>query len=161
MLMTRSLDQIAGDFDVLSAGDFNPNNTGANGIQRLYSLTDELLALNMPRESAELLLRFIERSSSFEGIDPRFDLGTPGPLVHTLERLQDYREHLESSIKRQPTPLTVLMINRILNDVKDQELRDTWLRLMRDCQSHPMSSSRTREEVDAFLIYQSNPERTG
>ncbi len=132
-------------------------NPEANGIQRLHSLTDELIALNVPSESAELLLRFIERSSRFEGIDPRFDLGTPGPLVHMLERLQNYREHLVRSIQRQPTPLTVWMVNRILNEV-DQQQRELWLGLLRNCRSHPSASSVTREEAEEFLRYQSNPE---
>ena len=155
--MTRSLDEIRRDFDVLSAKDFNPENPGAEGIQRLSSLTGELIALDVPSESAELLLRFIERSSSFEGIDPRFDLGTPGPLVHTLERLQNYREHLVSSVQRQPTPLTVWMVNRVINGAEDQDQRELWLVLLRKCQSHPRSSSATREEVEEFLRFQSKP----
>ena len=158
MIMTRSLADISSDLDALSAADFDPNNTKARGMERLYSLTDELISLNPPSGSAELLLRFIESSTNFEGIDPRFDLGTPGPLVHTLERFEDYREHLVSSIKRQPTPLTAWMVSRILNQVEYQDQREFWLALLRDCKSHPMSSSLTREEVQDFLGYQSNPE---
>jgi hypothetical protein len=100
MIMARSLADISRDLDALSALDFDSNDTKASGLQRLHSLTDELIALNAPSQSAELLLRFIERSSRFSGIDSRFDFGTPGPVVHTLERLEGYRERLASSIRR-------------------------------------------------------------
>ena len=44
------------------------------------------------------------------------ELGTPGPLVHTLETLRGgYEMLLAESVRRKPTLLSVWMVNRILN----------------------------------------------
>ena len=34
---------------------------------------------------------------------PDVDLGSPGPLVHTLERLHGYENELMRSVRRQPS----------------------------------------------------------
>lgn len=51
---------------------------------------------------------------------PGADLGTPGPTVHTLESFDgQYEDHLFSSLDKKPAPLTVLMLNRIINALID------------------------------------------
>ena len=153
--MIRSIRQIAADFDALSASDFNLWNVDANGIERLHSLTEELVELNAPDEIAEILFNCIERLSRSDEIDPRYDLGTPGSLVHALEKLPNYREHLIASVKRYPTPLTVWMINRILNMTGDTQEREFWRGLMDECLNHPMLSPLAREDTEMFLKHQS------
>jgi hypothetical protein len=53
--------------------------------------------------------QFIERNAQAE-------LGTPGPLVHFLERHHPrHCRHLVESVRRHPTSQTVWMLNRLLN----------------------------------------------
>jgi hypothetical protein len=118
-----------------------------------------LLQQNRPQEAADVILRCIERLSASTEIDARFDLGTPGPLVHTLESLPDYQEFLVASLRRQPTPLTVWMLNRIINGTTDNQERTAWLQLMQDCLSHPTCSPMTRAEAQVFLDYQMGQKR--
>jgi hypothetical protein len=54
------------------------------------------------------------------------ELGTPGPLVHTLETWRGgYEKLLAESARRKPTSLSVWMVNRILN-VRPPD-SDSWL----------------------------------
>src|ERR1700722_19323310 len=107
--MTRSVAEIAADFDSLTARDFDYAVVGAGGWQRLDELCDEMRAVNDPAACAPQLFRTMER---LDGVD----LGTPGPLVHTLESWPGrYEKLLAESVRRKPTPLSVWMVNRILN----------------------------------------------
>ena len=67
-----------------------------------------------------------EREDAFEAIQPIFKLmeeypnvnfGSPGPLVHFVEKFykNGYEEKLVESLKRQPTQHTVWMLNRVIN----------------------------------------------
>jgi hypothetical protein len=152
--MIRTIDAITAELNSLKPRDFNLHYTNSKGAEQLSLLTDELAQVGEPDEVADILLRFIERLSNTDEIDPRYDLGTPGPLVHTLEKLPNYQKHLRESIKRQPTPLTIWMINRILNATKNSENREFWLNLLRDCLQQPNSTPVTRKEAQKFLEFQ-------
>lgn len=80
------------------------------------------------------------------------DLGSPGPLVHTLEACAGYEPFLVESLRRKPTQLSVWMVNRILNadppDAKD------WLALLASANEHPNASEETKAEALSFLNYQ-------
>lgn len=92
--------------------------------------------------------------SATDEIDPRHDLGTPGPLVHTLEELPNYQKKLAISINRYPTPLTIWMVNRILNATKAQQERAFWLQLLLDCLKHPLLTPLARLEAEDFIKFQ-------
>jgi hypothetical protein len=81
------------------------------------------------------------------------DLGTPGPLVHTLESWPGRYETLfMDSVKRKPLPLTVWMVNRILNAHPPKS--EQWLELLRRSQIHPLASASTKLDVARFLEHQ-------
>lgn len=65
----------------------------------------------------EPLLQFIERH-------PLSDLGTPGSIVHFVEKFykQGYESLLISSVKRCPTMHTVWMLNRVKNGEQEQQV---------------------------------------
>lgn len=74
---------------------------------------ESMLAEANPSESDpasfEAAFRVFERH-------PLSDFGSPGPLVHWLERAYPrYVEALVKSVERRPTEHTVWMVNRILN----------------------------------------------
>jgi hypothetical protein len=91
-------DIIAG-LRTLRLPDFDNNNTEARGQERLYGLTDALIAApDVPPEAAiPEVFGVMERM-------PAADLGLPGPLVHTLEALKGYEPELMRSVRRSPSP---------------------------------------------------------
>src|SRR5262245_61508811 len=145
--MPRMVTEIAADLDALAARDFDYSNTGARGWERLDELCDELREVNDPAVCAPVIFRTMER---LEGVN----LGTPGPLVHTLETWRGrYERLLAESVKRRPTVLSVWMVNRILNvRPLDGEL---WLALLRNVAHDPAASDKTKAEAKRFIEYQS------
>ncbi len=144
--MARTIEEIVADFDLLAARDFDYANPSANGWDWLQHLCDELRAINKPMVCAPVLFHTMER---LDGAD----LGSPGPLVHTLEIWRGhYEPFLVESIRRKPTPLSVWMINRILNaKPPDGEM---WLALLRSVGDHPLASDEARAEARRFIEYQ-------
>lgn len=141
--MCRTLDQIATDFDALTVQDFE----NGNGLARLDQLCDELRQGDGFVNAAPLLFQTMERLFDAE-------LGMPGPIVHTLEAMPDYRPHLIESIHRRPTSLTVWMVNRILNS-KPKDSSD-WLNLLRSVAEHSLACDIAKDEARDFLEYQAN-----
>jgi hypothetical protein len=81
------------------------------------------------------------------------DLGSPGPLVHTIEGWPgQYEELLAASIRRKPSPLTVWMANRILNARPANA--DAWLDLLRRVRDHPTASPEAKADAEDFVRYQ-------
>ena len=84
------------------------------------------------------------------------DLGSPGPLVHTLERMRGhYERELVESIKRRPTPRAIWMVNRILNGTRVPEQRQFYMDLLRFAAEHPSAPEVARYEAQHFIQYQS------
>ena len=145
--MADSFDEVYQGLAALKAEDFDDCTPGFNGLERLDSLTTELRGLPNPERGIRALFDVMERM-------PDADLGSPGPLVHTLEALTGYELELAESIKRMPTPLAVWMINRILNVTKPRERRDFWINLLQFACEHPKSSESVKDEALHFVEYQ-------
>jgi hypothetical protein len=144
--MSRSVAEIATDLDALGAHDFDYTNSGARGWERLDELCGELRAVNDPAVCAPVMFRTMER---LDGVE----LGTPGPLVHTLEAWRGgYEKLLGESVRRKPTPLSVWMVNRILNARPPDA--DSWLALLRSVADNPAASDATKAEASGFIKYQ-------
>ena len=81
------------------------------------------------------------------------DLGTPGSLVHTLETWPGgYEQLLAQSVRRKPTPLSVWMVNRILNvSPPDAE---SWMALLGSVLDNPAASDETKADAKGFIEYQ-------
>jgi hypothetical protein len=94
-------------FPALKAPDFDPMNVNARGLERLRELTDALMSVSEPQRAIPELFHVMERL-------PDADLGSPGPLVHTLEAVKGYEDELIRSVRRSPSLLSVWMVNRIL-----------------------------------------------
>jgi hypothetical protein len=145
-LMPRSVAEIAADFDALTAHDFDYAIASARGWERLDELCDEMRAIDDPAACAPVLFRTMER---LDGVE----LGTPGPLVHTLEDWRGgYEELLAESVLRKPAPLSVWMVNRILNTRPPDAER--WLALLRSVANNPKASEVTRAQAELFVKYQ-------
>jgi hypothetical protein len=140
--MLRSLKQIAADFDSLTPADFDD----AKGRDELYRLCDEMLELNDASGCAPVMFRTMECLDNVE-------LGMPGPLVHTLESWPgEYEILLAESVRRKPSPLSVWMVNRILNTKPPDS--DMWLALLASAKENPSATEATKADATDFLQYQ-------
>jgi hypothetical protein len=84
---------------------------------------------------------------------PDAEFGSPGPLVSELEVIPGYETLLELSVARQPTELTIWMINRILN-VSSSEGHARWLSKLESTLHHPLASAHVREAARMFIQHQ-------
>jgi hypothetical protein len=142
----RPLDDIAADFDSLTIADFDESSTTANGWERLYELCDEMLAINDVAACAPTMFAVMERLDQSR-------LGTPGPLVQTLENWRGgYESFLAESLRRKPSPLTVWMVNRIPN-VNPPDAA-TWIGQLQSVAEHPAASDEAKRMAAHFLDYQ-------
>ena len=146
--MPRTLEQILAGLAALRAEDFDYHTPDFDGNERLYALTEELMTLPQPERGIRAMFDFMERM-------PDADLGSPGPLVHTLERMRGhYENELIESIKRLPTPTAIWMVNRILNGTRDPEERQFYMDLLRFAAQHPASPESAKHEAEHFIEYQ-------
>ena len=145
--MSETILGIAKELEGLTEEDFDFDRVEANGDKRLYELVENLEKFDAPEQIAEILFRLMERLSDC-------DLGSPGPIVHTLEKLESYQKHLFESLKRKPTQLTVWMANRILNVTSIQSEREFLLMLLQNVESNPQASIDTKKRTQRFLEFQ-------
>jgi hypothetical protein len=144
--MNRHVAEIAADLDALTPHDFDYANVGARGWKRLDELCDAMRAVNDPATCAPVMFRTMERMDVV-------DLGSPGPLVHTLETWRGgYEQLLAESILRKPTPLSVWMVNRILNARPVDA--ESWMALLRAVVGNPAASAEAKAEAARFVEYQ-------
>jgi hypothetical protein len=140
-------EEIIAGFRGLQASDFDYNNADARGCERLAELTDALMSIPHAEKAIPELFSVMERL-------PDADLGSPGPLVHTLERLHGYEEELVSSIHRRPSLLSVWMVNRILNTDLPDDARLSFIALLNEATTHPNAPESVREDARSFVELQ-------
>ena len=94
-------------------------------------------------DSVQPLLRLMERH-------PLTDFGSPGPIVHFVERFyqKGYEEELLLSLKRMPTLHTVWMLNRLINGTDQAEV---YLDLLKEISENASYDKEIREEALHFL----------
>jgi len=94
-------------------------------------------------DSVQPLLRLMERH-------PLTDFGSPGPIVHFVERFykKGYEEELLLSLKRIPTLHTVWMLNRLINGTDQAEV---YLDLLKEISENTSYDKEIREEALHFL----------
>jgi hypothetical protein len=145
--MPRRVEEVVADLEALEPQDFDCADTGTDGLEQLARLCDEMRAIGDVRSWAPALFHTMERLGDAE-------LGSPGPLVHTLETWRGgYERFLAESIGRKPTPLSVWMVNRLLNARPSDA--GAWLDLLRSVAHHPMASEEAKSAASGFLEYQS------
>ena len=140
-------EEIIAGFVALQASDFDHMNVDARGLERLSELTDALMNAPGAEKAIPELFGVMERL-------PTADLGSPGPLVHTLERLHGYEAELVRSIRRQPSLLSVWMVNRILNTHLSEDNRESYMALLHEVATHPSVPDAVREDAHGFVAFQ-------
>lgn len=114
----------------------------------LYDLLEPVEEPNNAKELIPDVFAFMEAN-------PEVDIGSPGPLVHFVERFYpSYLEQLIASLERQPTHSTLWMLNRILNSTHTDDLRENLIAVLRSVHSHPKASTIVKSEAAEFLEHQ-------
>ncbi len=115
-------------------------------IQRASELTEKWSAQEDSEKAIEPILLFLETH-------PDLDVGSPGPLVHFVEKFfrRGYEAKLLESLRRKPTAHTVWMLNRIINGVKVADQKQQYINAMSEAGKHPLADPLTREEASNFL----------
>lgn len=143
--MSRTFDQLLEEFAALEPSDFDDEFAG---LDKLRGLTHELMTHQQPERAIPAMFAVMERM-------PVTEMGTPGPLVHTLEQMRGrYEQELVESVKRQPANLSVWMVNRILNGTRDSEQRQTYLDLLQIAAKHSKAPETVRHEAERFIRVQ-------
>ena len=141
-------EEIVAGFRALQTGDFDYKNINARGWERLEELTGALMSVPDPEKAIPEMFSVMERL-------PDADLGSPGPLVHTMERWGgSYERELVSSVRRCPSMLSVWMVNRILNTDLPEDNRRSYMSLLNEAATHPAASETVREEARGFIEFQ-------
>jgi hypothetical protein len=117
-----------------------------NLLEEAEKLVAELESLGASVDVVEPILRCLEAN-------PEEDFGTPGPLVHYIERSfrHRYTGQLLQSLKRKPTTHTLWMLNRIFNGAKDEGERNSYMNAFREAHNHPKADQLAREDAAHFL----------
>lgn len=141
-----TIDQIIDAIDNFTPfGNEDPENDNESYF---YRLMDELKKNSEIVKAIEPLFRLMEKY-------PQADFGSPGPIVHTLETLiGQYEEYLDDSLKRKPTPLTVWMLNRIINDEKNSIIKNNKIDRHQSLLKHPLANKETIETTQSFVDFQ-------
>jgi hypothetical protein len=142
--MTHPVDELLSELQA-----FVPTGDGADNVHRLNELLAGFAGLPGCERIAPALLALLERH-------PRADFGTPGPLVHALERQPGYPELLAASLERQPTELSAWMANRLLNSKLPFDARAEWLSRLTVVASHPKAIASVRDSAIRFLDFQAS-----
>jgi hypothetical protein len=129
--ITDQLEHIASDQDFLAES---------------AELTDAWSSAGAGVETVEPTLRFMEDH-------PNIEYGTPGPLVHFVERFYQhgYEERLLESVQRKPTAPTIWMLNRVINGTKEPEVRRRLVAAMEAARVNPLADQNARQMADRFV----------
>jgi hypothetical protein len=131
----------------LKEEDFDYSNPKMNGPDVLRQLTNAIVKFSDPQVFVSELFSVMERL-------PTSELGSPGPLVHTLESIPGYEKELIRSVHRLPTVLSVWMVNRLLNTMLSDDDRTKYLSLLQDAMANMRATESTRIDASKFLELQ-------
>lgn len=132
----------------LVADDFDPMRAEARGMEILTEVGSSIESSKDAAGAFPAVFNFMERLDSC-------DIGSPGPLVHALESVGGYSSELAASIMRKPTPVTIWMLNRILNATTGSGTRNMYLKLLTRSAKHPLASLEAQAMATRFLQHQS------
>lgn len=128
-------------------------------INSLISIAD---LDDFKEKSSKLILGWAKDKDAFNAIDPilyfmernpNIDYGSPGPLVHFVEKFyrKGYEQKLIESVQRMPTPHTLWMLNRIINGESDNNERNKMIDMMGDISKNPSIEPSVRDMAAFFL----------
>ena len=116
-------------------------------LDRLDELMARLVENHDGQLACEAMLNVLERH-------PQVDFGTPGQLVHTLESYRgQYEGLLLTSLNRQPTAMTVWLLNRMINAATGTE-KNQFVAHLHRLRTHPRADAEAQDAAEAFYRFQ-------
>ncbi len=102
-------------------------------------------------ESFRPVLRFMEDH-------PAIGFGSPGPLVHFIEKVASvgkeedatYARELSESIQRRPVPHTAWLLHRLINSIEGPE-KEVYTNMLRNAPHNPKADPRTIQAIAELL----------
>ena len=106
-------------------------------------IIDAMLEYPDPFQFVKPILEIISQN-------PSVDFGSPGELVHFVEKFykKGYEEELIASLKRMPSLHTIWMLNRLINGTDNPE---NYLSLMKEISQSETYSKEIRDQALYFL----------
>lgn len=135
------------------------SDTPADDLERIATSSDFYTS------SEELIRRWVSESNGLDAVSavfrfmeahPNIDYGNPGPLVHFCERFyyNGYEEELVHSIDRQPTAITVWMLNRLMNGTSVDSTWQSYFEVLRRASVSSKSDADTAALIKDYLDHQ-------
>ncbi|HEX7637145.1 MAG TPA: hypothetical protein VF457_02010 [Burkholderiaceae bacterium] len=142
--MTRSIDDLVAALRALA-----PTDDASDNEHRLNEAFDGFHLMADREEALPEVFFLLERHAGA-------DFGAPILLLRELEAFAAYPRLLAASLERQPTELTVVMCNRLLNTPLPRDRRQAWLARLNAVASHPCSPPSLRETTARLLDFQAS-----
>jgi hypothetical protein len=138
---------------IAALDSFVPSGEEYESVARLDEIVDPLVDPEQIKAATPAMLRVFERF-------PHTLLGSPGPLVHCVERtsIETYLPVLLESFKRQANRMTLWMIDRCLRADLPTQLRFSILSTLREIRRAPDAVD-LHDEIDEKLEEYGNPRR--
>ena len=131
---------------------FNDDDTQYDNESYFYESMEDLEHNDDFQLAIEPIFKLIEKY-------PLTDFGSPGPFVHTLESfVGHYESDLFESLKRRPTPLTIWMLNRIINAEQNIVIKQNLIDRLHSLINHPLADKKTVDTIKDFIIFQNKLE---
>ena len=116
-------------------------------LERVHEMTDMLRSNTDGIHALESLIILLERH-------PNVEFGTPGEPVHFIENFPGhYEELLLISLQRQPSLMTLWMLNRLINSKEGGE-KIRLMQLLNNLIDHPNATAEVIQEAKYFYKYQ-------
>jgi hypothetical protein len=115
-----------------------------DGWPKLGSLVHDLKA--SPAPLVDALLGVFERHPGTSSTN-----GVLMSVLHTLEAVPNYETHIVESLRRKPSVLTVLMVNRMLNSNITKIGPHSLMQLLEEAKAHPRCQRAVKAEIESIL----------
>ena len=117
-----------------------------------WLLLDELIVAlfeeDVTESGIEMLLKVTEAYPDEDGCEVFWS------IIHGLESVKGYECYLIESVKRQPSLVNLLMINRLLNGGTEQIQNTNLLEILQQAKLHPGITPPLIEDTEDYLNYQ-------
>jgi hypothetical protein len=133
---------------VFELNQLNPADDDSSFQRKLCELADTIEDIEDLSPAFSHIFGFFERS-------PNAEHGSPGPLVHLVERFRPaYFGELARSVERRPTRHTLWMLNRIQNSTVPAAQRAEFMALLEASSRHPLADAIARAQALHYSQYQ-------
>jgi hypothetical protein len=124
---------------------FVPSEDEHEDVARLSKITDQLIGTEQILAATPAMLRVFERF-------PHAPLGSPGPLVHCVEKagLDRFLPMLLESFRSRPNRMTLWMLERCLRSAPSTQARFSILHALRKVRRAPRGKD-LHDDIDEHL----------